>query len=47
MGGVSAIAHPAQVENLDGILEKLKAAGLKGMEVHYAEYDQPTSRPAG
>lgn len=42
VGGVSAMAHPAQVENLDGILEKLRAAGLKGMEVHYAEYDQPT-----
>ncbi len=42
VGGVAAMAHPAQVENLDGILEKLRAAGLKGMEVHYAEYDQPT-----
>ena len=42
VGGVAAMAHPAQVENLDDILEKLRAAGLKGMEVHYAEYDQPT-----
>ncbi len=42
VGGVAAMAHPAQIENLDGILENLRAAGLKGMEVHYAEYDQPT-----
>jgi predicted metal-dependent phosphoesterase TrpH len=42
VGGVAAMAHPAQVENLDGILENLRAAGLKGMEVHYAEYNQPT-----
>ena len=42
VGGVAAMAHPAQVENLDDILEKLRAAGLKGMAVHYAEYDQPT-----
>ena len=42
VGGVAAMAHPAQVENLDGILEDLKAVGLKGLEVHYAEYGQPT-----
>ena len=42
VGGVPVIAHPAQMENLDSILEKLRAAGLKGMEVHYAEYNQPT-----
>ena len=42
VGGVPVLAHPAQIDGLDQLLESLKAAGLKGMEVHYAEYDEDT-----
>ena len=41
-GGVAIIAHPAQLEGIDEILADLTQAGLQGMEVHYAEYDEPT-----
>ena len=48
VGGVPVLAHPAQIEGLDQVLESLIAAGLKGMEVHYAEYDSATiARLAG
>ncbi|MBI4203063.1 MAG: PHP domain-containing protein [Chloroflexi bacterium] len=40
-GGVAAIAHPASLFGLDNLLAQLKAAGMQGMEVHYAEYDGP------
>ncbi|MEK7778355.1 MAG: PHP domain-containing protein [Chloroflexota bacterium] len=42
VGGIAVLAHPAQVEDLDTVLQSLKAAGLKGMEVHYAQYDEAT-----
>ncbi len=42
VGGVPVLAHPAQVDDLDNVLVSLKAAGLKGMEVYYAEYDEKT-----
>ncbi len=42
VGGVAVLAHPAQVDDLDSVLRSLKAAGLKGMEVHYAQYDDAT-----
>lgn len=42
VGGVAVLAHPAQVDNLENVLTSLKAAGLKGMEVHYAQYDAET-----
>ena len=42
VGGIPVLAHPAQIEGLDQTLESLKAAGLQGMEVHYAEYDEST-----
>lgn len=38
VGGVPVLAHPAQIEELDQMLVRLKDAGLIGMEVHYAEY---------
>lgn len=41
-GGVPVLAHPAQIEGLDQVIADLKDAGLKGIEVHYAEYDQST-----
>ena len=39
--GIPVLAHPAQVDGLDDVLLTLKAAGLEGMEVYYAEYDTP------
>ena len=42
VGGVAVLAHPAQLADLDGKLARLKAAGLMGMEVHYAMYPPDT-----
>lgn len=42
MGGVACLAHPADLENLDGHLTDLKAAGLAAMEVFYKDYDPST-----
>ena len=42
VGGTPVLAHPAQVDNLEDVLTSLKAVGLKGMEVFYAQYDQAT-----
>lgn len=42
VGAVAVLAHPAQLADLDAKLEMLKAAGLKGMEVHYAMYPPET-----
>ena len=42
VGGVPVLAHPGWMEGLEGVLDSLKAAGLKGMEVYYAEYDENT-----
>ena len=39
-GGVAVLAHPAQLLDLDDNLEELKAAGLVGMEVYYAQYSE-------
>lgn len=37
-GGVPVLAHPAYLSNLESHLPGLKAAGLAGMEVHYAKF---------
>ena len=42
VGGVAVLAHPAQLADLDDKVEQLKAAGLVGMEVHYAMYPPET-----
>jgi len=42
VGGVAVLAHPSQISNIDDRLRKLKAAGLVGMEVHYAGYRPET-----
>jgi hypothetical protein len=42
LGGVACLAHPADLEDLDGLLTALKAAGLSGMEVFYKAYDPAT-----
>ena len=41
-GGVPSLAHPAQLEGIDDIIQDLKRHGLSGMEVYYAEYDDET-----
>lgn len=38
VGGLPVLAHPAGVKELEDIVVSLKAEGLVGMEVHYAEY---------
>ncbi len=42
IGGVAVLAHPAQLANLDDKVAELKAAGLAGMEVYYAQYPADT-----
>ena len=37
-GGVPVLAHPAEIPDLDDTVEQLKAVGLAGMEVFYAQY---------
>ena len=37
-GGVSVIAHPHTVQNIDNILPELSKAGLSGLEVYNARY---------
>ncbi|MGA2159723.1 MAG: PHP domain-containing protein [Dehalococcoidia bacterium] len=36
--GVPVLAHPADIENLEDMIVELKAAGLVGFEVYYAQY---------
>ena len=42
IGGVAVLAHPAQLADLDEKAGQLKAAGLVGMEVYYAQYSPET-----
>ena len=39
LGGVPCIAHPRDLEGLDGVLAELKNAGLAGMDVYYNDYE--------
>ena len=41
-GGIPVLAHPADIQDLDGMLKELIGAGLLGMEVYYGQYDQLT-----
>ena len=34
------LAHPGEMEDLEGLLPSLKEAGLVGMEVYYQDYDE-------
>jgi predicted metal-dependent phosphoesterase TrpH len=36
--GIPALAHPANIDNLDTMLSDLKDAGLMGIEVYYGQY---------
>jgi len=47
IGGVPVLAHPAQLADLEGKVAELKAVGLMGMEVHYAQYAPDTVRHLG
>ena len=38
VGGVPVLAHPAYLSDLEARMPELKAAGLLGMEVHYAKF---------
>ena len=42
VGGVPVLGHPARLDRLGDMLEKLIAVGLEGVEVYYADYDAPT-----
>jgi hypothetical protein len=39
-GGLPVLAHPADIKGLEQLLSELVAAGLGGLEVYYAGYDQ-------
>jgi predicted metal-dependent phosphoesterase TrpH len=41
-GGVPVLAHPAYTSDLESNMDELKDAGLLGMEVYYASFDQDT-----
>ncbi len=41
-GGMACMAHPADLDGLDGILKELKAAGMAAMEVYYKNYPPDT-----
>jgi predicted metal-dependent phosphoesterase TrpH len=38
VGGVSVLAHPSYLNDMEATIVELKAAGLLGMEVFYAQY---------
>jgi 3',5'-nucleoside bisphosphate phosphatase len=41
-GGVTSVAHPAHIPDLEAFLPPLVEAGLVGLETYYGEYDAPT-----
>ena len=44
VGGVPVLAHPTFMNDLEASIASLKQAGLLGMEVYYAKYDDDTVR---
>ena len=44
VGGVPVLAHPTFMNDMEAGIANLKKVGLKGMEVHYAQYDDDTVR---
>ncbi len=44
VGGVPVLAHPTFMNDMEGGITELKKAGLLGMEVYYAQYDDDTVR---
>jgi predicted metal-dependent phosphoesterase TrpH len=47
VGGVAVLAHPSQLVDIDATISELKAAGLVGMEVYYAQYSPETVQRLG
>jgi hypothetical protein len=41
-GGLPALAHPKDMEDLEELLEDLVPAGLAGLETYYQDYDEDT-----
>ena len=41
-GGLPVLAHPADIQDLDKLLNELIAAGLVGLETYYGNYDAKT-----
>ena len=41
-GGLACLAHPADLANLDSLLDELKGAGMAAMEVFYKDYPPET-----
>ncbi len=41
-GGLAVLAHFAEAPDRRGLVEELRAAGLRGLEVHYRAFDAPT-----
>jgi predicted metal-dependent phosphoesterase TrpH len=44
VGGIAVLAHPAYMNDMESGLAGLYRAGLSGMEVYYAQYDDDTVR---
>ncbi len=44
VGGVAVLAHPAYMNDMESGIASLHRAGLTGMEVYYAQYDDDTVR---
>ena len=44
VGGVAVLAHPAYMNDMESGVASLAQAGLSGMEVYYAQYDDDTVR---
>ncbi|MCH7736609.1 MAG: PHP domain-containing protein [Chloroflexi bacterium] len=44
VGGVPVLAHPTFMKDMEAGIATLKKAGLVGMEVYYAQYDDDTVR---
>ena len=44
VGGVPVLAHPTFMNDMEAGIATLKKAGLLGMEVYYAQYDDDTVR---
>ena len=42
VGGVPVLAHPAYLADMEATIAVLKEAGLVGMEVYYAKYNEET-----
>lgn len=43
-GGLPALSHPADIENLESLLDKLIASGLVALEAYYPSYSPEVTR---